>query len=124
MGGSPAVLRLNLLVWPHYRRNPIKSCGFFSRIFEAATVKMTQKPDRRPAFDPRRDFPMRRAAVPMSYVHERYLGRPSCPKCGQLLMAPESSKYHHSDDDIRHAWLCEGCEFPFETVVSLDAVAA
>ena len=32
-------------------------------------------------------------AVPMSYVHERYTGRPSCAKCGELMMAPESSEY-------------------------------
>ena len=30
------------------------------------------------------------ATLPMSYVHERYFGRPSCPQCGQLMMAPES----------------------------------
>jgi hypothetical protein len=63
------------------------------------------------------------AAVPMNYVHERYLGRPCCPKCGELLIAPESSKYL-SGDDIRHSWLCEECEFPFETAISLNAVAA
>ena len=27
-----------------------------------------------------------RVTVPTSYIHERYLGRPSCPKCGELLM--------------------------------------
>ena len=27
-------------------------------------------------------------AAPLRYVHERYLGRPSCPKCGELIMAP------------------------------------
>ena len=26
--------------------------------------------------------------MPMSYVHERYFGRPSCAKCGELMMAP------------------------------------
>ena len=30
-----------------------------------------------------------RVTVPTSYIHETYLGRPSCPKCGELLMAPE-----------------------------------
>lgn len=60
------------------------------------------------------------AAVPMSYFHECYLGRPSCPKCGELLMAPESSEYR-TGHDIRHTWLCETCDWPFETLICLDA---
>ncbi len=34
----------------------------------------------------------RHVAVPTRYVHERYFGRPSCPKCGNLMIAPESSE--------------------------------
>jgi hypothetical protein len=57
------------------------------------------------------------AAVPMSYFHERYFGRPSCPKCGELLMAPESSEYR-GNRDIRHAWVCDGCDYRFETLIN------
>lgn len=55
-------------------------------------------------------------AVPMSYVHERCFGRPSCPQCGELMMAPESSEYL-SDYNIRHVWACDGCEYGFETLI-------
>ena len=39
-------------------------------------------------------------AVPMSYAHERYLGRPSCPKCGELIMAPDFSEYLKNEASI------------------------
>ena len=64
---------------------------------------------------------MLNVTVPMSYMHERYLGRPSCPKCGELLMAPECSEYL-SGYDIRHTWSCDGCDFQFETLIDLNAV--
>jgi len=59
-------------------------------------------------------------SIPMAYAHERYFGRPSCPKCGEMIMAPESSD-HFVDRKIRHIWLCEGCDFDFETSVELIA---
>jgi hypothetical protein len=62
-------------------------------------------------------------AVPMSYVHERYFGRPSCPKCGELVMAPEFSEYRGSHE-IRHSWLCDGCHYRFESSVFFEAAAA
>jgi len=62
-------------------------------------------------------------AIPMSYVHERYFGRPSCPKCGELMLAPEYSEYRHGDD-IRHLWACDGCEYQFETLIKFAAAAA
>jgi hypothetical protein len=31
--------------------------------------------------------------VPMSFAHERYLRTSSCPKCGELIMAPDCSEY-------------------------------
>jgi hypothetical protein len=46
-----------------------------------------------------------RVTVPTSYIHERYLGRPSCPKCGELLMAPEYSECLDGND-VRHVWMC------------------
>ena len=65
----------------------------------------------------------RNIAVPMSYVHERYFGRPSCAKCGELMMAPESSKYL-SGDEVRHIWICDGCDYPFETLIRFNAAGA
>jgi len=62
-------------------------------------------------------------AVPMSYVHERYFGRPSCAKCGELLMAPESSQYLN-DSDIRHRWVCDGCNYRCETLIRFSAAVA
>jgi hypothetical protein len=61
--------------------------------------------------------------VPMSYAHERYLGRPSCPKCGEMMMAPSASEYW-SGCGIRHAWVCDACDYGFETLICLDAAAA
>jgi len=34
--------------------------------------------------------------VPMRYIHERYFGRPACPKCGELMMASLRSDFSHS----------------------------
>jgi hypothetical protein len=31
--------------------------------------------------------------VPMRYLHEQYFGRPCCPKCGELIMAPEYPEF-------------------------------
>ena len=62
-------------------------------------------------------------AVPMSYVHERYFGRPSCPQCGDLVMAPESSEFLRGYD-IRHNWVCDECEYLFETLVSFNSAPA
>jgi hypothetical protein len=61
-------------------------------------------------------------AVPMRYVHERYLGRPSCPKCGEMMMAPRASEYRDGCG-IRHAWVCDACDYGFETLICLDAMA-
>jgi RNase P subunit RPR2 len=64
-----------------------------------------------------------KVAVPMRYEHDRYFGRPSCPKCGELLMAPEYSEFR-SNHDIRHSWFCDGCDYRFETLVAFEAAAA
>lgn len=59
-------------------------------------------------------------AVRMSYLHERYFGRPSCPKCGQLMMAPESSQCL-GGRDIRNTWACDGCDHQFESLIRFNA---
>jgi hypothetical protein len=58
--------------------------------------------------------------VLLSYAHERYLGRPSCPKCGVLIPAPESSRYVKGGA-ILHRWSCNGCVYEFETLIDLPA---
>ena len=62
-------------------------------------------------------------AVPMRYIHERYFGRPSCPKCGELVIAPESSECL-SGHDIRHSWVCDGCDYRFKTLIRFNAASS
>ena len=63
------------------------------------------------------DLPMTpHTTVLMSYSHDRYLGRPSCPKCGELIMAPEYSEYMNCGG-VRHWWSCDGCAYEFETLI-------
>ena len=62
-----------------------------------------------------------RVTVPTSYIHERYLGRPSCPKCGELLMAPEYSECLDRND-VRHVWMCDKCDYGFETLIRFNAL--
>ena len=64
--------------------------------------------------------------VPMDYLHERDFGRPSCPRCGELLMAPERPEFFEclSGVKIRHYWLCDRCENRFDTLVKFAAAVA
>ena len=62
-----------------------------------------------------------RVTAPTSYIHERYLGRPSCPKCGELLMAPEHSECRDRND-VRHVWMCDKCDYGFETLIRFNAL--
>ena len=65
-------------------------------------------------------------AVPLLYFHERYFGRPSCPRCGEPLMAPERPEFSEclSGVEIRHYWVCGGCDHQFDTLVKFDSAAA
>jgi uncharacterized protein with PIN domain len=64
--------------------------------------------------------------VPLRYLHERYFGRPSCPRCGELLMAPEHPEFSErlSGVEIRHFWVCEACNNRFDTVVKFETAVA
>jgi Zn ribbon nucleic-acid-binding protein len=55
-------------------------------------------------------------------AQERYLGGPSCPKCGGLIIAPETSELM-SDEQIRHTWSCDECGYKFQTLIRFPAVA-
>jgi predicted RNA-binding Zn-ribbon protein involved in translation (DUF1610 family) len=61
-------------------------------------------------------------AMPMQYAHERYLGRPSCPRCGEFCVVPEISQYE-SAGQISHVWECDLCGGEFRTIVKLGELA-
>ena len=61
--------------------------------------------------------------APMRYIHERYFGRPACPKCGELMMASESSQYL-GRCKVRHNWVCDGCDYQFKTLIRFTAAHA
>jgi hypothetical protein len=65
-------------------------------------------------------------AVPMRFCHERYFGRPSCPKCGELMMAPEYPEFSEclGGNEIRNFWRCDRCDNRFDTVVKFGAAVA
>lgn len=65
-------------------------------------------------------------AAPMRFFHERYFGRPCCPKCGELVIAPEYPEFSqcHSGDEIRHIWVCDSCDYQFDTLVKFKPLAA
>lgn len=58
----------------------------------------------------------------MRYLHERYFGRPSCPRCGELMMAPEYTECRSKA--IRHFWMCDRCDNRFESMIRFDDVCA
>jgi hypothetical protein len=65
-------------------------------------------------------------AASMRFFHERYFGRPSCPKCGELMMAPEYPEFSEgvSGDEIRNFWICDACDHRFDTLIKFESVAA
>ena len=67
-----------------------------------------------------------KAATPMRFFHERYFGRPCCPKCGEPLMAAEYPEFSEcrSGDEIRNYWRCDSCDHRFDTVVKFEPLTA
>jgi hypothetical protein len=57
----------------------------------------------------------------MRFLHERYDGRPSCPKCGELMMAPEHTE--GGSQAVRHFWSCDGCDYRFESLITFGVGA-
>jgi hypothetical protein len=62
-------------------------------------------------------------ALPMPYAHERYLGRPSCPHCGEIAIAAEAMEYVRVGR-VRYSWHCDGCMKAFDTTVDLGLFEA
>jgi hypothetical protein len=60
-------------------------------------------------------------AFPMSYLHERYLGQPSCPNCGKIVMAPEHPECL-SDDEF--GTFGRVTDATIDTVVKFNAAGA
>jgi transcription elongation factor Elf1 len=56
--------------------------------------------------------------APLAFEFRRYLSNPSCPRCGNHLVAAETSEFLR-DGQIRHSWSCESCGHDFQTAVTL-----
>jgi rubredoxin len=52
-------------------------------------------------------------------MYEWYFGQCSCPKCGELLSAPEYSEFLRHNN-VRHTWTCNKCDYVFETLIWLN----
>jgi hypothetical protein len=61
---------------------------------------------------------IRHAAAPAQSGLARYFGLPLCPRCGDLLLAPDASDFV-SDGRVRHLWSCEACGHEVRTFVAL-----
>jgi RNase P subunit RPR2 len=46
----------------------------------------------------------------------------ACPKCGELLIGPQSSSYLGLGR-IEHTWMCHGCGEKFRTATRLAGLA-
>jgi hypothetical protein len=43
-----------------------------------------------------------------------------CGQCGEALHVPEWSE-HLDDCHVRHFWICEACDYKFETLVKFPS---
>jgi len=48
----------------------------------------------------------------------RYVEWPNCPRCGDAMLAAESSMLVGTDR-IQHGWCCDGCGHGFSTTIRL-----
>jgi transcription elongation factor Elf1 len=60
-----------------------------------------------------------RITAPRSHVYEWYFRRCACPKCGELLNVPAYSEFLKRYN-VRHTWICNICDYEFETLVWLN----
>jgi hypothetical protein len=54
----------------------------------------------------------------LSFEHQEPLGRPSCPKCGQLCLFPERMEY--APGRVLNSWQCDGCRARFQTSAAMS----
>jgi len=52
---------------------------------------------------------------PRPFIHSQPIVE--CAQCGAHLFAPDWSEYLE-DHRVRHLWICEDCNYQFETVIS------
>lgn len=69
---------------------------------------------------------MLQLVAPMRFLHERYFGRPSCPKCGEPAILPEHPEFSEcrGGNEIRNFWVCDNCDNRFATLIKLEPGAA
>jgi len=60
-----------------------------------------------------------RISAPRSRIYAWYFARCCCPKCGELLNAPDYSEFL-KQNNVRHTWTCNKCDYVFETLVWLN----
>ena len=60
------------------------------------------------------------SVAPLAFEFRRYLGGPSCPRCGDSLLAAEASQFI-SEGRVRHFWTCDSCGSQFHTAVAMAA---
>ena len=60
------------------------------------------------------------STAPLAFEFRRYLGGPSCPRCGDSLLAAEASQFI-SEGRVRHFWTCDSCGSQFHTAVAMTA---
>jgi transcription elongation factor Elf1 len=60
-----------------------------------------------------------RISSPRSRIYEIYFPRCPCPKCGEVLSAPAHSEFL-KQRNVRHTWMCDKCDYEFETLIWLN----
>jgi transcription elongation factor Elf1 len=58
--------------------------------------------------------------APLAFEFRRYMSGPSCPRCGDSLLAADSSHFV-SEGRVRHDWTCDSCGAKFHTAVAMAA---
>lgn len=57
--------------------------------------------------------------APLAFEFRRYFSGPSCPRCGNSLVAAEASEFL-AEGKVRHFWACDSCGEEFHTAVRLE----
>lgn len=65
------------------------------------------------------DIPMASRIPRLSFEHQEPLGRPSCPRCGQLCWFPERMEF--GSGRVWNSWECESCSTKFQTSVLITS---
>ena len=66
---------------------------------------------------------MRNIATHTGLAVTGILGRPACPRCGEMLFAAVATAFHGTGR-IHNSWVCESCEHEFSTAVEIKSPAA